>query len=115
MARSGFRRKVGVNVQDLKDLLQEIYQTSGTIVQTLEASGSAPEQIPRPEIAQCLLQCSRIVSVLSELEQYYEEVPVEMSRFIRDEQTLREVLTTCQERIRKTQSMKNVAESTREL
>ncbi len=115
MARSGFRRKVGVHVQDLKALLQEIHQTSGTIVETLLEEGTEPEDVSRPEVTRCLLQCSRIVSVLSELEQYYEEVPAEMSRFIRDEQTLREVLTTCQERIRKTQSLKSSAESTRDL
>ena len=115
MARSGFRRKVGVHVQDLKALLEEIYQSSGTIIRTLEEVGAEPDQIPRAEVAQCLLHCSRIVSVLSELEQYYEEVPAEMTRFIRDEEALREVLTTCQERVRKTQSMKDAAESTRDL
>ncbi len=115
MARSGFRRKVGVAVGDLKDLLLQIHQVSDSIVDTLAESNQDPEELPRTDIAQCLLHCSQIVSILSQLEQYYEEVPQEMSRFIRDEKALREVMHTCQERVQMTKSLRTAAESTRTL
>jgi hypothetical protein len=115
MARSGFRRKVGVAVNDLKELLEQIHQASNNIIDVLAESNQDPEAIPRTDIAHCLLHCSQIVSVLSQLEQYYEEVPKEMSRFIRDEQALREVLATCQEGVQKTKSLRSAAESTRTL
>jgi hypothetical protein len=115
MARSGFRRKVGVPVGDLKDLLQNIHHASSNIVQAMEKTGPDPDKIPRPDITHCLLHCSQIVGVLTELEQYYEEVPTELSRFIRNEQELRHALESCQDRMHKAKSLRSAAESTRDL
>ncbi len=113
MARNSFKRKVGVPIHELQRMLNEIQTISTDIIDHLTQQGTHPDLLPTDMIANCLLQCSRMVSILQELAQYYRGVPEEMTRFIRDEAAIRQVMLTCREREDLAESLRGAAESTR--